>query len=106
MSFPTVVTTNTSTNGFTTSHTANLPSGITAGDLLIICLGMAHPGNITISNWNGFTEFFTDPSQAGSPNIFCAYKNATGSEGASVTLTSSGGCQTAITSYRITGAAD
>lgn len=96
--FPVVEATNTSsTNSSVSSHTVNLPSGITAGDLLIIVFGQIG-GTVTIT---GYTQLATQSFTNGRLTLF--YKTATGSEGSTVTATTSGNTQTAENSYRISG---
>src|SRR5215472_3753213 len=57
MAFPVVAATNTSAvSSNATSHTVNLPSGITSGDLLLIFFGDSLNGGAsttTITGWTG-----------------------------------------------------
>jgi hypothetical protein len=89
------------TNGGTTSpstynHTVNLPSGIASGNLLIALFGTTSAATPTFpAGWSQL--FFTS-------NTFSAwYKIANGTEGASITVTTSSSVQSAHITYRITG---
>lgn len=95
MGFPTVAATATSESGTsTTSHTANLPTGISSGDLLIVILGTASG----VSGVTGFTLF--SPTSTG---LVAYYRVADGTEGSTVAFTTSGNTRNACNSYRITG---
>lgn len=87
-----------------TSHTINLPGSIAAGDGLIVVFAyMAPTGTETISatDWTNITGFVTRNGTAQA--IHALYKQATGSEGATVSITSSTSTKAATVSYRITG---
>lgn len=86
-----------------TSHTINLPGSIAAGELLSIML---------LSNGAGVTHSATDwtsgpggnvgaPTSNGTFRIL--YKTATGSEGATVTVTTGGDAATGGVAWRATG---
>lgn len=84
-----------------TSHNITLPSGIVAGDLLIVCVSSdAAPG---FNSWSGgFTEFF-EVANSTLCSLGLAYKLAVGGETTiSVGLGSSQ--KIAYTAYRISGA--
>lgn len=100
-SFPIVDATNTSnTSSATTSHTVNLPAGIVAGNLLIIVFGnFTAASTVTIT---GYTQLVTQTNTNGRLTVL--YKTATGSEGSTVSATTSGaGTISAHNSYRISG---
>jgi PKD repeat protein len=102
MSFPQVAATNSGANDVnSTSHTLNLPTGIAAGNLLIIFY--AFDGSPTVSgiSENGYSTLGT--TSASSPYTRVAYKIATGSEGSTVTFTSDVAEKSAHITYRITG---
>jgi len=98
LTFPTVVTTNKGTNGATTSHTINLPSGIEVGDLLLVFF--ATDGDNTITNWGGFTEL---DQQKDTKDVFGAvgFKVAVGSD--TLTITTSVSEPSSYVTFRIAG---
>lgn len=96
MASPVVAATNESAGASSTTQTVALPSGIVAGDLLIIELSLG--GNTSVTNWNGFTAL------AEAADRFAGYKWATGSEGATVDITIASAFKGAHISYRISGA--
>lgn len=99
VAFPTVAATNTSqTNNASTSHTVALPSSISAGNLLIIVFGVF---TATVSTPSGWTSFFNNTS--GDSTLYGFWKLASGSEGASVTITTGASRNSAHNTYRITG---
>jgi hypothetical protein len=100
MAFPTVVATNTSAPAaIVSSHTVALPASIASGDLLIVLFrtGGASVTHTTPTNWN----LLDTRTSTGRTSIF--WKIATGSEGASVSITTSAGRFAVSHSYRITG---
>lgn len=104
MASPTVAATNTST-GTGTNHTVNLPANISSGNLLTVIFGYAIEGN-TISwpaDWTPIPNGAVEQAAGSSSCIASAYKQADGSEGASITVTSSLSTRSAHSSYRITG---
>lgn len=81
-----------------TSHTVNLPANIVSGNLLLVFFG-SH-GVPTITFPGDWTQLF---QTANSSIMFGAwYKVANGTEGATITVTTSNVQETAHTSYRIT----
>jgi hypothetical protein len=81
-----------------TSHTVNLPSGISVGDLLIVFF--VSDGNPTITFPSGWTQLFNVNN--GSEVRFGAwYRIADGTEGSTINVTTSASEQSAHTSYRI-----
>lgn len=101
MSFPVVEATNESaTTSAGTSHTINLPTGIVAGDLLLIFLGKGSVA-ATIDALAGWTELLDENQARGG---YVAYRWADGTEGATIDLTSSASTKSASVAYRISGA--
>jgi hypothetical protein len=79
------------------AHTVNLPTGITAGETLIVCYEALLGGTLTAPvNW---TQIGTTTAKAA-----CVYKIASGLEGASVSFSTSGSSTYAAHAMRITGA--
>jgi hypothetical protein len=103
VAFPVVQATNksaTSTAG--TSHTVNLPASIAAGDLLIVLLDKGSTA-ATVNALAGWTELLDENSGNG---LYIAYRKADGTEGATITLTTSANTRSAEITYRISGAQD
>ena len=101
MAFPQVAAVNGGGNTTnTTSHTVNLPSGIVSGNLLLVFF--ASDGTPTITFPSGWTQLF---QTAGGTDVkFGAwYRIADGTEGATITVTTSASECSNHTSYRITG---
>ncbi len=101
MAFSVVAATNTSVDINGEPTVISLPSGIVAGNLLIVW--MMSDGFETISDWDGFTELFVDYDDT-SQSLWAAYKFATGSEGSTISVGISSAERTAHQSFRITGA--
>ncbi len=104
MAFPAVQTTAT-TNGTTAtaSATVNLPAGIVAGDLLLVLHRCAVAGALGFPI--GWTELKDASVDAADDQQGLAYRQADGSEGASITVTQGNGKFASI-AYRISGAED
>ena len=101
MAFPVVAATNeSSTNTAGTSHTVNLPTGIAAGHLLIVCLDKGST-SATVNALTGWTELLDEASANG---LYIAYRWADGTEGSTITLTTSASTRSAEITFRITGA--
>lgn len=107
MAFPVIAATNTSSHtSNTTSHTINLPSGIVSGNLLIVFFTCGPPnnGDVTITwpaGWNILSETFLAGSLGHKQSTY--YRRADGSEGSTITITTSALRVSAHGSYRITG---
>lgn len=88
MTFPVIAATNTSeTTTTSTSHVVALPASIGAGNLLVIAIYFA--GNtITATLPAGWAAELVESADSNG-TLWSAYKFASGSEGASVTVTSS-----------------
>ena len=101
MAFPVVQTTNESaTTTAGTSHIVNLPTGITAGELLVVLMAIGSTA-ATVNVLAGWSEVL-DASQANDLKVLV--RQADGSEGATVTFTTSAATRDASISYRISGA--
>tara|TARA_R110000868_G_scaffold59052_2_gene181433 strand:+ start:54 stop:713 length:660 start_codon:yes stop_codon:yes gene_type:complete len=74
------------------SVSANLPSGIAAGDLLVMFVSIATATGNTITTPSGWTQFL---AQVTGPRTGAYYKVADGSEGATQSVTLSSGGNTA-----------
>ena len=103
--FPQVQGTNNGgTSGFTTaaSFNAPLPSGIQAGELLVlfVAAGPFGGGTADIIAPSGWTQLF---HTANTDRFGCYYKVATGSEGATVAVSTTGNRSWATNSYRVSG---
>ena len=108
MTFPTVETTaNSNEPSDVTTHTVSLPSGITSGDLLICFFGLEEPDSNTITmpaGWNSIARGeYTGGADAG---VEAFWKDATGSEGSSMSVDTSLSNRSAHVVYRISGAED
>lgn len=103
--FPVIADTNTSvvsTNE--TSHTMDLPPNISSGDLLLLVF--ASDGGAGGITWPaGYTEF-KEFAQDTNVTLSLAYRQADGTEGATITVTTGGAQQTSHGAYRITGHVD
>lgn len=106
MAFPTIAATNTSVNSpATTSHTVNLPASISANDLLIVVFGVANMPTITTpSGWTLLRNVVERPGISETHQFSIFYKVASGSEGATLTITTGTSNRSAHVSYRITTA--
>lgn len=82
----TVEATNSSSEAVgTTSHTVSLPAGITAGDELIVIFGIKRGSITTPSGWT----LLHNSGPAPQPEIAIYRKVASGSEGSTVSITTS-----------------
>jgi hypothetical protein len=87
-------------NSDNTSHTVNLPASIEARDLLLVFF--VADGNPTITFPAGWTQLFQDAN--GTAVVLGAwYRIADGTEGATITVTTSASEKSAHASYRISG---
>ena len=103
MTFPAVVNTNESaTTTAGTSHVVSLPGSLVAGNLILIVTNIGSTA-ATFNSLAGWTELL-DEGVAGGCAAWC--KESTGSEGASVTFTSSASTRDASISYQISAAQD
>lgn len=84
-----------------TSHTVNLPTGIQNGELLVIILATVttSPGTTTATGWT-----FNAVAANGTASFLqFGFKHATGAEGSSVTVTTTGSMQGAWITMRVGG---
>lgn len=101
MSFPVVQATSSGNNSATTSHSVTLPSGIEAGDKLIVfftCEGSAGGATNTPSGWTKLAERVED-SGAEDIRLVIYTKTAAGSD--TLTVTTPTGTDSAYTCYRV-----
>ncbi len=90
-------------NATTNTINCTLPSGIAAGDVLMLFVCSNGTTASTPAGWALLTNF---PVQQGASNyLYCFWKVATGSEGATVTVSQSINSSANWVSYRFTGAA-
>lgn len=101
MAFPVVETTAESAQtAQTTTHVVTMPSGIASGDLLLVF--MAGGGTaFTLNALTGWTELIDENAARG---LHALYRQADGTEGASISLTSTVSDRSASIAYRISGA--
>lgn len=100
MPFPAVQGSNSGTNGATTTHTINLPSGIVAGELLLaFVITSGGDGNHTMSGWTRQVN----QGGAAAGQLMCFYRVADGSEGASATMTTNNSQTSAYFTWRVNG---
>ena len=89
----------------TTSHTVNLAGSASSGNLLLVQFyisGGSPAGTITWPSGGGaFTEFFTGTN--GNNKLAWAYRQADGTEGSTITVTTSTSHKSAHRAFRITG---
>ena len=97
MAYPVIQATNTSKTNGATSHTVNLPASIVAGELLVFFFTCDSGSTITTpSGWTSVKD-----STNAQRRLAMFTKTATGSEGATVSVTTSGTTDSAHTSYRV-----
>ena len=103
MAFPVVETTNTTNGtGASVSPVVNLPTGIVSGNLLIALFRTAD-GTSGVGWPAGWTELIESTADASNDAIAIGYRQADGTEGTTITLTTSSAKFAAI-AYRISGA--
>lgn len=106
---PTVQTTaTTSVSTATSTPLINLPASIQAGDLLLVFLRHTNAGTVT---WPGtpdvdWHELFEDSSDASNDVTAMAWREADGTEGATITVTLGAANRVAALAWRISGAID
>lgn len=97
---PTIQATNESAvTSAGTSHTVNLPSGIQAGDLLIVLIG--HSVAATINSLTGWNELVDDGVANG---VGVLWRRADGTEGSTISVGTSASTKSCHISYRISDA--
>ena len=105
MAFPSPDAFNTSiTDTAGTSHTLNLPTGIASGDLLMVFFDYAVISNtITFpGGWTTLTTASIENAVGSTEGLATAYRIASGSEGSSITVTTSVSTRANHQSIRIT----
>lgn len=101
MTFPVVAQTSSHRLDTTqTSHTYTLPTGISAGDLVVLTFSTIDATAAWPAGWN---ELFNTLSTAVTRHT-AAYRFCDGSEGASITVTTNNARQSTGNGYRVTGA--
>ncbi len=99
--FPTVAATTGGTQTTpTTTHTVNLPAGVTNGDLLVVIFGTDIAPVVT---WPSGWTVIVSTNHAGFLQTEVASRFADGTEGATITVTTDAAVPSAHNSYRITG---
>lgn len=84
-----------------TSHTVNLPSGIVAGNLLLVFFS-SDGSTVTHTFPAGWTKILAEAGSGQTNSVWSRF--ADGSEGATITVTTSALEQSSHTSYRLSGA--
>jgi hypothetical protein len=107
--YPTIVDSNGGTDSATTSHTVNLPASIVAGNILLMYFTNYNASGsvVSVTTPSGWTSL---ASQVIGDNAYASrclytvfYKVATGSEGATVTVTTGTSDNSANSTYQISG---
>lgn len=103
MATPTIVSTNSSTRiTVGTSHTVNLPASLVSGNILLLFFAMQENTAVTTpSGWTSLTQWQETTGATCQVNIF--YKTSDGTEGATVTVTSTGSWRSAHATYQLSG---
>jgi len=76
------------TGASASSEAIPLPAGTAAGDLILLFMTW-YDGGGTITDFNGTTELYDIDGGSSTGQGVCVYKTATGSEGGSITITTS-----------------
>lgn len=103
MAFPVVEATNTGGAAGTRSYDVPLPSGIQAGELLLMFILVCASSGRTITTPSGWTQLYHESGGGNARRAGCYYRVATGGEGSTVPVSANSGSQWATTSYRISG---
>lgn len=102
MAFPAVVTTNeSSTNTAGTSHVVNLPGSLVVGNLIVILLDKGS----TAATVNAVADWSEVVDENSGNGLYVLCHEVNGSEGSTLTLTTSASTRSAEISYQISGAA-
>ena len=97
-SFPIITTVNGGHDATGTDHIVSLPSGIVAGNMLLVFF---YTRNFTITFPAGWTELFQKVTYNGNGRFGAWYRIADGNEGSTITVTTSSSGYSAHISYRI-----
>lgn len=104
MAFPSVAAVNASTTDTdSTSHVVSLPASISSGDLLICFLAGDGSGSWALDVPTGWNQAYSDENNSGGCNLSVRWKIADGTEGSTVTFTSTASEKASHRSFRITG---
>lgn len=98
VAFPSIESSTSNTNSSGTSHTINLPSIKDKGKLLLVTIGTS--SNPTITWPTGWTQLFS-AAQGTNLTLASAYKVAAGTEGSSITVTTSASVTSSCQSYTV-----
>lgn len=102
MAFPSVSSTNSSTQVATTTHTVSLPASIVAGNLLVVFF--ENEDDTVVSTPAGWSLLKSLLEASGATNkLTVFYKTASGAEGATLSVTTSTSRVSSHASYQITG---
>jgi hypothetical protein len=104
LTFAVVEATNTSfENSAQTTHNISLPAGVSSGDLLIAVLSL--DGNNADSTWPSGADLWTEQLDLASSGnrLSIAYRNADGTEGATVDVTTDNSRKSSHMTFRISG---
>lgn len=104
MAFASIATSNTSQEDSAVStHTVSLPSGITSGDLLLVGFGHATDTETPVfpAGWSLIVE--TDNAGGGTEGLAIHMRRADGTEGSTITVTTTGTTRSTHVALRISG---
>jgi hypothetical protein len=92
---------------FTTTHAINLPGSLASGDLILIAFACDNNNTAAaITADAGYNFLFETGTDGESGQFALLWREATGSEGATMTINTSGTERSAAHAWRITGAED
>lgn len=94
--------TNTDVSAGGDTHPITMPSGVAAGDMLVVSVLCSNDRTVTASGWTQFASYYDPDGTLKKMILF--YRIATGSEGATVTFTSNVSTSLNALAFRITGA--
>ena len=102
MAAPNVASTATTDTAAGTSHVLTLPANVAAGDLVLLMVAVR---TATLATPAGWSQPFGPLMETTGCTLYVFALEATGSPGASVTVTSSGECVASAIAYRYDGSA-
>jgi hypothetical protein len=102
MASPAVVNTSSFNDAASTSHAVTLPASIVAGNLLLVFFTTGTAG-CTSTIPTGWSALYQDVNITASLFASCFYKTADGTEGATLTITTSGSTKIAANAWQISG---
>lgn len=105
MATPVIETSSTSASGNSaqSSHSITLPTGIAADDLILLSMTLDAPAGATISWPAGYTELYDTEDDNGNVSGSSAYRFADGTEGSTISVTTSAARKSCGRYYRISG---